>query len=321
MSLPVSTALFSQRRAVGDRHFVMHRFSRGLPMGASLSSRRAVTSLIALAVTVSLGGCAVVRQDDARLTGTSSSRLENEWGCSFSAGGTRGQTRCFKACAAASRVKTLSTTIPTYGRIAYRRLTVFDGDDMGAPGTERCELGRNESRHGEANYNGTFKLYREGDHFTTWWLQRLPSNLDIKRPNWQVVMQMLQTQPTDSATGGPMIELDADSGRWVVRSNWKVVWSTPARSGVWTAIAFDVQYSRDPSKGRLRVGIDGNGDGRLSAGESSPTLRMATLRRSPSSGASVPSHLRLGLYHDAAYSCPPPAGCSSEFADVRVYKP
>jgi hypothetical protein len=86
------------------------------------------------------------------------------------------------------------------------------------------------------------------------------------------------------------------------------------------AISFDVEYSSNPSKGRLQVRIDGNGDRRLSAAERSPMFRLATLRRSPSSGKSVPSHLRLGLYHDAAYRCPPPTGCSSEFAGVKVWK-
>ena len=73
--------------------------------------------------------------------------------------------------------------------------------------------------------------------------------------------------------------------------------------------------------------VDRNGDGDATdRGERSPTFHVNTLRRerngdSPAGlapGESIPSHLRVGIYHDPSYRCPRPTGCSIEVADVQV---
>ena len=74
----------------------------------------------------------LLRRDNPRRTATSRPNVESIWGCAF-------DSRCFKGCASASRIKTLKASDPKYGRFTYRRLTTFDGDELGSPGTTRCE--------------------------------------------------------------------------------------------------------------------------------------------------------------------------------------
>ena len=294
-----------------------------------------MTSLIALAVTLPLGACAVVRQDEVGLRASSNARAESQWGCSYTAGGTRGQNRCFRACAAASRIKTLSANDRRYGRITYRRLTVFDGDAMGSPGTERCELGRNERRYGEGNYNGTFKLYREGAHLITTWMARVPSTLPFSGGSWRVVMQMKPTQPHGNlCLGGscgpsgywPGLALDKVETSYPA---WTVtgfptpahpggrLWTQPVAFNRWTPIVFDVRYSRNPRAGFIRVRI-GN--------VTSPTMYGQTLSTTPTAlegipaGGSIPAHLRMGIYQNDGFRCGWGA-CSIDFAGVKVMSP
>ena len=73
--------------------------------------------------------------------------------------------------------------------------------------------------------------------------------------------------------------------------------------------------------------MDLNGDGDAAdAGESSPAMQMAdAARRDRGSGSSrydvgesIPDHLRAGIYHNQAYSCP--SGCSVDVDNVQVVK-
>ena len=98
------------------------------------------------------------------------------------------------------------------------------------------------------------------------------------------------------------------------------VWSIRApRHGVWVRYAFDVVYSTDPAKGSVKVYVDLNGDGdALDRGEQSPRIMMATLARDTQTGAPIPDHLRIGIYHDSSIACPPPAGCSVDVDNVQV---
>ena len=220
------------------------------------------------------------------------------------------------------------------GNTSLRRTNVFDGDDFYG---ERCELGRNEHRTGFTPE--TFNLYREGQRRITFLSLRLPSNFPLSTTTWQVVMQMKQTQPSDNGTGTPVLAMEAKSGRWrVVQSDSVLLtsggvelWNTPAATGVWTRFAFDVTYSQYSSQGSLKVYVDLNGDGdSLDSGEQSPTFTTYTLKReiaaaeSPDNdplveGASIPSHLRAGIYHNPTIACPSPAGCATELDNVQIY--
>ena len=217
------------------------------------------------------------------------------------------------------------------GNTAYRSLTAFDAttNDSVAPSNdpfsyygERCELGRNESRGG--GYGSTFMLYREGERRVTFMSYRLPTNFPLNQTanhHYNVVMQMKQTQPATNGGGSPMIELDAFGGQWHLEMgalSSPVVWSAPAQINAWTRFAFDVVYSRNSSLGSVTAYADLNGDGSFGPGESSGTIRGATLK-TESDGSSIPSHLRAGVYHDIGsdgYSCP--SGCSVEMDNVQV---
>jgi hypothetical protein len=206
---------------------------------------------------------------------------------------------------------------------AFRRLTVLDGDDFYG---ERCELGENDHR------TGTTTFYEEGDRRATYLSLRLPSNFPLASSNWQTVMQMKQTQPSDDNCCGPELETQAREGRWFVIDSWKTLWSFPAKSNVWTRFAWDVYYSQDASKGWLQVSADLNGDGDFEdANERSPVIHTATLRTEPNgphgssdglaAGDSIPSHLRVGVYHSSSLPCPSPSGCSVDVDNVQVVGP
>jgi hypothetical protein len=216
---------------------------------------------------------------------------------------------------------------------SYRRLTALDGDQVFG---ERCELGANEYR---AGFGRTFNLYGEGQHRVTFVSIRLPAGFPLSTPDWQIVMQMKQTQPSDNGNGTPVLALQAQASQWTLfhsasadeSGNAVELWSAPATTRTWTRFAFDVVYSQSTSAGRVRVYADLNGDGDArDAGEQSPPMATYTLKRESAAetspdddplvqGESIPSHLRTGLYHHDPIACPPPGGCPVEVDNVQVY--
>jgi Polysaccharide lyase len=212
------------------------------------------------------------------------------------------------------------------GNSAYRRLTVLDGDDYYG---ERCELGENDWRSGPTAF------YREGQHRLTYISYRLGDDYPLANPGWQVVMQMKQTQPSENGGGTPVISLEARNGRWnLIQSNsagyssdTHVLWSTPAQTGEWARFVFDVVYSQDPAIGSIRVSVDLNGDGdSLDPDEQSPTFQTYTLKyETPDgdyfdAGNSIPSHLRVGIYHNSEIACQALGTCSNGVDNVQVVR-
>ncbi len=206
---------------------------------------------------------------------------------------------------------------------AYRRLTVQDGDDFWG---ERCELGLNDHRVGPTAF------YHQGEHLITYFSERLPSNYPLANSAWQTVMQMKQAQPADAGGEGPILEMQAREGKWVVVNAWETLWTFPAQVGKWTRFAWDVYYNQDPAKGWLQVSVDLNGDGDFNdSKERSPILHAATLKteiEGPNGGEDgllpgdpIPSHLRMGIYHDPDISCAAPVECSVEIDNVQVLAP
>ena len=223
---------------------------------------------------------------------------------------------------------TVTGTGAPQGDSAFRRMTVFDGDDYFG---ERCELGAN-------NRNGPVTFYREGQRRLTYASFRLPANFPLSTDRWQGVLQMKQAQPAENGGGAPVISLSAFQGRWSVYNSIpgysdadRLIWSAPARSGVWTRFLLDVTYSRNPKAGAIRISADLTGDGDFSdAGERSAVLKTNTLKEEIGSdlsdglkaGASIPSHLRVGIYHDQSIGCSPTAGgCSVDVDNVQVIAP
>jgi hypothetical protein len=223
---------------------------------------------------------------------------------------------------------------------AYRRLTVFDGDDVSG---ERCELGRNEHRYGSDGGDGTFQLYREGQRRITYVSFRLPEGFHADHTSFQDVLQMKQSQPSDNGSCPPVLSLQVRTGEWWLQhanspgpcgeSESETLWKAPAKAGVWVRMALDVTYSRHSDEGKVKLYLDRNGDGdSLDSDEQSPTFTTHTLKyETPDSdgddtdgltaGESIPSHLRVGLYHDSSYDCPAPSGCSVNVDNVQVVRP
>lgn len=234
-------------------------------------------------------------------------------------------------CAAPARHQTRRTVVdrhltarrtPQRDRV-HRRLRIVDGDDHAG---QRCELGRNEHRYGQRGGRGTFQLYREGERRITFVSYRLLHATPIRTRDFQLVMQMKQTQPAGNGGGTPMLSLGVEEHRWVLRASSpgpgrsarnRELWQARARPGVWTRVALDVTYSPYARLGRVRIFLDRNGDGDASdRGERSrrftiPTLKYETAhprgsaadsdRISP--GGSIPSHLRIGLYQNSDTDC------------------
>ena len=203
----------------------------------------------------------------------------------------------------------------------FRRMTAMDGD-LYHGDSERAELGDSDYTPNPPAPD-TFYLYREGmRRITSYWM-RLPSDFPLyDYEHWQVVMQMKQTEPANNADGTPVIALQAIEGNWILKQSkssgvsdqTRYLWTTPADDalGRWTHIVVDATYSSDPTKGLFQITI---------GGVQSPVFRTYNLKQeiSPpgpglSVGDSIPSHLRLGIYHD-----PVMPGTHVDIADVQVF--
>ncbi len=239
----------------------------------------------------------------------------------------------FIACQNDSRVQQLTSggdphltaTGDSQGNADYRRMTVLDGDNPFGWG-ERCELGKNDHRTGPTVF------YHEGEQRVTYLSIRLPENFNRNVNTWQDVMQMKETEPYDNQSHCcPILYFGVHNGAWRVESVYGEYATFPARNDVWTRFAFDVFYSRDASKGWLQVSADLNGDGDFNdPGERSPVIHAQTLLEETNgphgssdgiaAGESIPSHLRVGIYHNPSIPCPAPSGCSTEVDNVQVMK-
>jgi len=223
------------------------------------------------------------------------------------------------------------------GSPPYRELVTHEGDVLSG---ERCEIGRNDFR---VLPNTVF--YREGDHLVTFVSVRLPKGFPVDTENtFQGAIQMKQTQPSDVGDEAPPIAIGMYQGRWQLfhsdREQYQnhergtVYWTAPLQSGLWTRFVFDVVYSGDPDKGRLKVYADLNADGDFTdereqsplLGDDEPfaTLRSEVPEKTPDPdvdgldpGDPVPSHLRVGLYHSPEIDCPDDV-CRVQIDNVQV---
>jgi hypothetical protein len=269
-------------------------------------------------------GCTLIASDTAR-----AANPEPRWGRIYCASDRRQR----RVRGGGDRHRT--ATGSRQGDRSYRRMRVLDGDNVWG---ERCELGNNERRFGENGAPGTFSLFSSGERRLTFASLRLPRRFPLQTHNWQTVLQMKQTQPAANGGGTPVVGLRAIRGRWRLSqsassgpsSGTHHIWSTRARKRRWTRFAFDITYSNDPLLGSMKVYVDKNGDGDArDAGERSPTTQTYTLKTEiPSTtpdgipaGQAIPSHLRIGLYHDAPITCRRPRGCQVHVDNVQVVDP
>ena len=180
-------------------------------------------------------------------------------------------------------------------------------------------------------------FYHEGQRRVTYASFRLNDSFPLHTENWQGVMQMKQTQSSDNGGGTPVLSLSAFDGHWSLwhsdaghTSEDFKLWEAPATENQWTRIAIDARFSQHASVGWVKMYIDLNADGDFSdVGEQSPRFQTNTLKVETgtdtsdgiAAGQSIPSHLRVGMYHDAAIPCPAPTGCAVEADNIQVVKP
>jgi hypothetical protein len=213
---------------------------------------------------------------------------------------------------------------------SYRSLTVVSGDSFYG---QRCELGRSEWRYGEntgSQTSGAFALYREGERKITFFSQRYGVGFNPGVNTWQSVFQQKQAMPyvLEGSTPGVAIEIQIYGNKLHLANFWSTKWTAAApKLGTWIRYALDVTYSGRASVGKLRLYVDVNGDGDwLDAGEISPVISAQTLATQATAGygmnagASIPGHLRMGIYHNPTISCPAPSGCRVDVDNVQIVK-
>jgi hypothetical protein len=195
-------------------------------------------------------------------------------------------------------------------------MTVQDGDSVWG---ERAELGNDNRLHGLRPPRGTFFLYREGRRRVTSFSMRLPTDFPINTSSWQVVMQMKQTGASSNSGGTPVLALEAREGDWVLTqstsagasSNTRELWSTPATLGVWTPIRLAVTYSPDRTQGKVQITVGGVRSRVFTTYTQKREIPPGSQGLSPGDG--IPSHLRMGIYHDPAIR-----GTHVDFTNVQV---
>ena len=206
------------------------------------------------------------------------------------------------------------------GNTSYRWISVQDGDDYYG---ERCELGRNNHRSSQP----TFALAGEGDRRAFFFSMRLPPRFPHSGNAWQSVVQLKQSQPSANGGGSPRLGLQVAQRQFTLHAGGRQIWSLPAQRSRWVRFVLNVGFSQDRERGFVRLYADLNGDGdALDRRERSRRLKLATLKRETEGGGddgidpgeSIPAHLRVGIYHDEAYTCPAPAGCVVHFDNIQV---
>lgn len=238
-------------------------------------------------------------------------------------------------CAVASRHQQINSggdprptaTGSAQGDSAYRRMTVLDGDNYWG---ERCELGVNDK-------SGPVAFYHEGQRRVTYASFRLPNSFPLSTQDWQGVMQLKQGQSSDNGGGTPVLSLGAYDNKWMLFHSEpgytdvdEVIWEAPAGKNVWTRFAIDAKFSQYDDQGWIKVYVDLNADSDFAdANEQSQTFQTNTLKHETgtdtsdglAAGQSIPSHLRVGMYHNASIPCPGPTGCAVESDNIQVVGP
>jgi len=169
------------------------------------------------------------------------------------------------------------------GNRPFRRLRVLPGDECFG---ERCELGNNGQP--------TFFVYAPETYSVTRYHLRLgPFPLDTR--SWQVVTQFKQVQPhpREDTNGSPILAIEANEGRWWLKSSGeKVLQGPPAALARWTFLSLKVRWSL--TGGRVQFIVD---DWRSEV-RSMRTLKFAAeAGRGFAAGDPIPCHLRIGPYH------------------------
>lgn len=244
--------------------------------------------------------------------------------------------------ASTDRVSTVGSGGDTFTKLdgtassqKYRAITVSDGD-ASVIGSERAEMGHNaQSNSFTTNPAWTFYRFREGETFRIGYSLRNPTvgGLDASTSLFQLVSQFKQTGSAVNSGGTPVISHHLRGNEWRIyqsdspgaSENSSELWACPYVSNTWTRFIWDITFSQDDTIGALRLQVDDgtnqyDSDDDLGAGFNTYTLKYETTNGTypnggpnQTAGQSIPSHLRLGPYHD-----PSLAGGTLHVANVQI---
>jgi hypothetical protein len=214
----------------------------------------------------------------------------------------------------------------------YRHIVVYDGEcDSQNVDTERAELGYNSWRgDGDLPPNPdplqrapnlrTFWLFTEGDTLVTDWWVRLPSDFPISTDEFQTIEQEKQAAPNTSDLSSSVLAVEARQNQ--IQLSYKgglqgpdIPIALPAPPlGTWFHLQLTAHYTQSREDGGVTLCVNGQ------CGIASNIQTLATFDNDGVSpyepGDSVPSHIRLGIYHRE--SLPP---TSMDVADFTVRTP
>jgi hypothetical protein len=214
----------------------------------------------------------------------------------------------------------------------YRRIVVYDGEcEEQSIDTERAELGFNSWRgYGDLPPNPdplrrasnlrTFWLFAEGDTLVTDWWVRLPSDFPIGTDEFQSIEQESQAAPNTSTLSSPVLAVEARQNQIQLSNRGgnqgpgiPITFPAPAL-GSWFHLQLTARYTRSREDGGVTLCL--NGQCKIATN----IQTLATFENGGVSpyqqGDSVPSHIRLGIYHGE--SLPP---TSMDVADFTVRTP
>lgn len=181
----------------------------------------------------------------------------------------------------------------------YYRFYAPQGDNMWTPGTSgRSELGYPKGSPGNEPSHpgppGAFFFY-EGRHHVIMFSTRLPSPWDVNAGSWRVLHQWKQNEWVDTGGVSPCLALEQRAGNYILTNfGGPIIWSMPATAGVWVNWAFDITFSSDPAKGKVKVYADTNLDGTYDYASSGWTGK--TLFPRPGGGTGVEAMWSNGCY-------------------------
>lgn len=153
------------------------------------------------------------------------------------------------------------------GKPAYRFATAT-GDNIWTPGNAgRSELsypvgspgGSIPAHSGPAS--GAFFFF-EGRRHVLMFTVELSPQWNVNAPDWRLVNQWKQNEWADQQGLSPALALEQRGGEWIItQKGGPIIWRMPAVAPSVTRFAADITFSSDPSKGRLRMYADKDGDG------------------------------------------------------------
>ena len=154
---------------------------------------------------------------------------------------------CARAHAAAPADRDRRRHAPARGRrppgtLQFRRLTVYDGDDVSG---ERCELGLNDNRKAPPPSTGRASALDVRLAAASRSARRRRPRLAGGDADEAGAALQQPASGVDLRAAGPQRPLAGASYN-------RTIWTRPGRPGVWTRFVFDIVYSQDPAMGSAR---------------------------------------------------------------------